>query len=198
MEFDKNDHTLVSLLRLYGRLSQVFPRQHSPEYSTLNLISRNLIMIKDLLRFSSHHLPAKLLKDITKGLQDLPLSTQIYNPSETNPEILIPFLLYVLEPLTRGIITDMETFVTRGALINLETGEKALDSLRHKDLPPTMIAEGSEDHLVSSFSHDSLSLALGDSRQRSAMIENAGHVDLIVGNKSVEVLQLVLGFLSGL
>jgi len=191
VEFKQNTETLISMLRIYGKLANYVPVKG---YGALSLLNNNLITIKNLIKFALPQTSAKTLKVI---LELLPVLSEVFDIDASDPESIIAVLFYVLERLPEETVEDLITMVAHGYLIKTDTEEQVITHLP-SDLPPSLILRGSNDRLVSAESDLQLSAALGKSPKRSVTVEGAGHVDSVTGLQSEAVLNEVLSFLANL
>ncbi len=194
VEFKSNKETLISMLRWYGTAAQ-----HAPvrQYHALNIVARNVILLKDALKYLADKTSPKIMRQIIKGL---PFMSQIFNPEETDPETIIPFAFYVLEPMPANLINTLLRMVRQGQLISPTWNSGYLASLK-PGLPHSLVITGEEDALVSASSDQALFSALernsaGTTINRKVRIPKAGHVDAVAGLQSENVLLEIFDFLN--
>ncbi|MBU1026141.1 MAG: alpha/beta hydrolase [Candidatus Margulisbacteria bacterium] len=195
VEFAHNKETLISLLRWYGTAAQYAPIK---EYHALNIVARNVIFLKDALKYLADKTSPKIMRRVIK---DLPLISQIFNPEETDPETIIPFAFYVLEPMPPTLINNLLRMVRQGQLISPTWNAGYLASLK-PSLPHSLVITGKEDALVTAASDQALFDALGQrnsagtTTNRKVRIPKAGHVDAVAGMQSERVLLEIVNFLN--
>jgi pimeloyl-ACP methyl ester carboxylesterase len=171
-EFSRRQ-TLIMLLTIYNWLAKFTPLRN---YQALELTARNLIPLKQIL--------AKLPPGMIAGI---PLAEELFNPEQVNPEEIIPFITYVLEPMPSPLITFLIETAARGGFLDLSR----LSGCRI----PSLVVGGDRDGLVSAASNQRLIEAIGSPQKELKVIEGTGHLDLVTGLKFRETVQAVVDFI---
>ncbi len=192
VEFESNGERLIPLVRVYAQIARFMPVEH---YGALNVIDRNVIVIKKLARRvlgdTSPHLAGRLLRR-------LPLLSDVFHVSDPNFDIsiLLPLVSYVLEPVSETIMKELLYAVRKGRLVKEDAEDDSLAMLP-ETIPPWVVIRGSEDRIVTPVSHQLLDHALS-SRQRNGYattVAGLGHDDLVI---SRTVARELLYFLEAL
>lgn len=175
------EQLLVHLLKIYNYLAGI---SISERHQILKVISRNINPLKYLLQA----IPPSLLRRS-------PLVTEIFNPAATDLETMVPFINYVLEPITSAMVEYFQLLARRGDFVAEDGKTKILEGLS-RPLPPLLFLCGSEDRLAPEIIARKPYEAVTRSQKKFEVVPGAGHVDLITGKNSALTLKKILGFLS--
>lgn len=155
-----NRQAIILLLNIYNFLAKFVPVRR---YAALELLARNLVPAKHLLK----KLPPEVFVRI-------PLGRALFNPKQVDPQEIIPFISYVLEPMPSPIIEFLIRTVARGEFPNIAA------ELGDCDIPSLVVC-GDRDGLVSEASNRRLFESLGGARKKLEIVHGAGHLDLVAG-----------------
>lgn len=185
----------IRTLKLYARMARILPFEY---FHAINLAARNLDLPKGVLKrlaeIETHELAGRTAKAALAA--PFRLSPALHSPNISN-EAIYQIARYVLEPQAEAVREELLYMIGRGELVRRDTGERYLDKLRERRLPPALVVRGTEDRLVTEQSHRALREALGSGTQE-ALIDGAGHVDLVTGKLLGKTVEAVDEFVSSL
>ncbi len=192
VEFESNGEKLIPLVRIYAQAARFMPVEH---YGALNVIDRNVIVVKKLAR--------RLLGDTSPRLaghvlRRVPLISDVFHVTRPDFDmgVLLPLVSYVFEPVSERIMNELLYAVRKGRLVKEGATDDCLDLLP-PHIPPWVVIRGEEDRIVTPRSHEMLDQAL-TRRQRkgyATLLAGLGHDDLAV---SRTVTRELLYFLDSL
>lgn len=192
VEFETNREKLIPLLRIYTQIARFLPIEH---YSALNIIDRNVIIVKKLAKKILGDTSPRLAGEIIKRV---PLMSDVFHVKDPDfdLEMLLPMISYVLEPVSSTIMKELLYAVREGRLIKQGSEDDCLELLP-STIPPWLSARGTEDRIVTPDSHRILDATLKyrNKNGHSLEVPGLGHDDTVV---SRDVCQEVIRFLRTL
>ena len=196
VNFRINRNRLISLFLWYSQIARFMPVK---EYHALNMVSREMAVIKEIVRKTFGEASPKVLRWALKNAPLVsPLVSEVFNidGEEFDPESILPVISYVLEPLPTRVIDDLLYMVRKGRLVSRHNGDA--DILRQiekkykgaEKFPPWLVIGGIEDRLITQDGQDMLSGALIglNPNGRHRAIPGCGHVDSVYSQRVVAAI----------
>ena len=175
------ERTLLRVLQIYGTVARYLPLQ---EYNAASLLADNVPLLKKLM--------VKLPPEV---LSALPMAKDLFNPKEINPETILPFIRYVLEPMPSPVINYLLNIASRGEFLD-QAGSVNIPAKLSRCKVPALVIGGDRDGLVSGASNKTLFEAIGSKIKERRTMRGAGHLDLVAGRAFEETAEIVTHFIK--